>query len=150
MEKQYESIERYEKGEIPHKGRWYEFFQERSISEEKKEAIWSIVNLFDNNVSLWAQLINDWMSENPDTQNIKSTSELIDIYFKRKRENVVGGEAFYDLAKAMIERGKHEENIINRAYQRGHMDAEKNKNPKGNYYREEHKTNSLFRAILKK
>jgi hypothetical protein len=116
MEKQYESIERYEKGEIPHKGRWYEFFHERSISEEKKEAIWSIVNLFDNNVSLWAQLINDWMSENPETQNIKSTSELIDIYFKREREDVVGGEAFHDLAKAMIERGKHEENIINRTW----------------------------------
>jgi hypothetical protein len=45
---------------------------------------------------------------------------------------------------------KHEENIINRAYHRGHMDAEKNKNPKGNYYKEEHKTNSLFRKILNK
>jgi hypothetical protein len=56
------------------------------------------------------------MSENPDTQNIKSTSELIDIYFERKRENVVGGEAFYDLAKAMIDRAKHEENIINRTW----------------------------------
>jgi hypothetical protein len=116
MEKQYESIEKYEKGEMPHKGRWYEFFHERSIPEEQKEAIWSIVNLFDNNVSLWAQLINDWMSENPDTQNIKSTSELIDIYFERKRENVVGGEAFYDLAKAMIDRAKHQENIINRTW----------------------------------
>ena len=116
MEKQYDAIEKYEKGEEPHKGRWYEFFHEKSLPEEKKEAVWSIVNLFDNNVSLWAQLINDWMSENPDTQNIKSTSELIDIYFKRKKENVVGGEAFYDLAKAMIDRAKHEENIINRTW----------------------------------
>ena len=116
MEKQYDAIEKYEKGEEPHKGRWYEFFHEKSLPEEKKEAVWSIVNLFDNNVSLWAQLINDWMSENPDTQNIKSTSELIDIYFKRKKENVVGGEAFSDLAMAMIERAKHEENIINRTW----------------------------------
>jgi len=44
----------------------------------------------------------------------------------------------------------HEENIINRAYQRGHMDAEKNKNPKGNYYKEEHKVNSVFRRIISK
>jgi hypothetical protein len=45
---------------------------------------------------------------------------------------------------------KHEENIINRAYQRGHMDAERNKNPKGNYYREEHKINSTFRERIRK
>jgi len=116
MGQQYDGIEKYEKGETPHKGRWYEFFHEKSLPEEKKDAVWSIVNLFDNNVSLWAQLINDWMSENPDTQNIKSISELIDIYFKREKENVVGGEAFSDLAMAMIERAKHEENIINRTW----------------------------------
>lgn len=116
MEKQYEAIEKYEKKEIPHKGRWYEFFHEKSIPKEKKEAVWSIVNLFDNNVSLWAQLINDWVSKKPNTQNIKSTSELIDTYFARKRENVVGGEAFYDLAMAMIDRGKHKKNIINRTW----------------------------------
>ena len=44
----------------------------------------------------------------------------------------------------------HEESAINRAYHRGHMDAEKNKNPKGNYYKEEHKVNSFFRNRIVK
>ena len=44
----------------------------------------------------------------------------------------------------------HEESAINRAYHRGHMDAEKNKNPKNNYYKEEHKVNSFFRNRIVK
>lgn len=116
MEQQYNTIKKYERGETPHKGRWYEFFHEKALPEEKKEAVWSIVNLFNNNVTFWVQLINDWMSENPETQNIKSTSELIDSYFSRRMNNVEGGKAFYDLGMAMIERGKHEENIIKRTW----------------------------------
>ena len=44
----------------------------------------------------------------------------------------------------------HEESAINRAYHYCHMDAEKNKNPKNNYYREEHKVNSFFRNRIVK
>ena len=44
----------------------------------------------------------------------------------------------------------HEESIINRAYHIGHMDAEKNKNPKVNYYKGAHKTNSFFRERIVK
>jgi hypothetical protein len=43
-----------------------------------------------------------------------------------------------------------EENIINRAYHRGHMDAEKNKNPMVNYYKQQYKVNSAFRSIISK
>ena len=39
---------------------------------------------------------------------------------------------------------------INRAYHRGHMDCEKGKNPSNNYYKHTHKTNSQFRAMIKK
>ena len=42
----------------------------------------------------------------------------------------------------------HEENAINRAYHRGHMDAEKNKNPMANYYKQQFKINSVFRSII--
>lgn len=45
---------------------------------------------------------------------------------------------------------KQEENIINRAYHLGHMDAEKNKNPRVNYYKEAHKINSSFRERMSK
>jgi hypothetical protein len=44
----------------------------------------------------------------------------------------------------------HEENAINRAYHRGHMDAEKNKNPMPNYYKQQFKVNSTFRSIISK
>lgn len=44
----------------------------------------------------------------------------------------------------------HEENAINRAYHRGHMDAEKNKNPMANYYKQQFKINSAFRSIISK
>jgi hypothetical protein len=43
-----------------------------------------------------------------------------------------------------------EENIINRAYHRGHMDSEKNKNPMVNYYKQQYKVNSTFRSIISK
>ncbi len=39
---------------------------------------------------------------------------------------------------------------INRAYHKGHMDAEKGKNPSNNYYKHTHKTNSQFRTMIKK
>ena len=44
----------------------------------------------------------------------------------------------------------HEENAINRAYHRGHMDAEKNKNPMANYYKQQFKVNSACRSIISK
>jgi len=43
-----------------------------------------------------------------------------------------------------------EENIINRAYHSGHMDAEKNKNPIVNYYKQQYKVNSTFRSMISK
>ena len=43
-----------------------------------------------------------------------------------------------------------EENIINRAYHNGHMDAEKNKNPIVNYYKQQYKVNSTFRSMISK
>jgi hypothetical protein len=43
-----------------------------------------------------------------------------------------------------------EVDIINRAYYKGHLDGENNKNPMANYYKNTHKVNSHFRAMLKK
>jgi hypothetical protein len=39
---------------------------------------------------------------------------------------------------------------INRAYQKGHIDSEKGKNPLSNYYKTTHKSNSQLRAMIKK
>jgi hypothetical protein len=44
----------------------------------------------------------------------------------------------------------NEENDLNRAYLNGHRDGENKKNPKGNYYRETYKINSLFRKLINK
>lgn len=45
---------------------------------------------------------------------------------------------------------KVEEDSINRAYHRGHMDGESKKNPTNNYYKNTHKSMSTFRNMLKK
>jgi hypothetical protein len=45
---------------------------------------------------------------------------------------------------------KVEVDSLNRAYHKGHMDGESNKNPMANYYKNTHKVNSLFRTMLKK
>jgi hypothetical protein len=116
LKNQYDAIERFESGKSPHRGRFYEFFHEVKMSDEKKELTWSIVNLFDNNVSVWAQLINDWVSESEEAQNIESTSKLIDTYFGLENHGKKGGKAFDDLGKAMIERGIHQDKIINRTW----------------------------------
>jgi hypothetical protein len=45
---------------------------------------------------------------------------------------------------------KVELDTLNRAYHKGHLDGENNKNPMVNYYKNTHKVNSHFRAMLKK
>jgi hypothetical protein len=45
---------------------------------------------------------------------------------------------------------KVEVDTLNRAYHKGHMDGESNKNPMANYYKNTHKVNSHFRTMLKK
>jgi len=124
LKHQYIGIENYELGKSPHKTRFYEFFHEVKMSDEKKELTWSIVNLFDNNIKVWAQLINDWIDEDEDAKKIESTPKLIDTYFNLELNGKKGDKAFLDLIKAMVERGKHEQNIINHTWGGGQQTEE--------------------------
>ena len=52
--------------------------------------------------------------------------------------------------RVVMELEKVEVDTLNRAYHKGHMDGESNKNPMANYYKNTHKVNSRFRTMLKK
>ena len=88
-------------------GRNYEFFHEIPKKEQEK-MVWSVVNLFDNNIMLWIRLINDWLISINHTKPIKSISSLINYYFNLEN----GDKAFEDLKNAMINRETHNQNII--------------------------------------
>lgn len=109
--RQLESIEKFERGELPTKGRHFEFFHEIPKKEEEK-MVWSIVNLFDNNIKLWIKLINDWLSSAKRTKKITSVSGLINHYFGINN----GRKAFTDLIHAMVDRVNHSENIIKKTW----------------------------------
>lgn len=88
-------------------GRNYEFFHEIPKKEQEK-MVWSVVNLFDNNIMLWIKLINDWLISINRRKPITSISSLINHYFNIEN----GNKAFEDLKNAMINRATHNENII--------------------------------------
>ena len=111
LEQQLNSIERFEKGELPKKGRYFEYFQEIPKKEEEK-MVWSIVNLFDNNIMVWVKLINDWLSSEKRTKKITSIPNLINYYFEMDN----GKKAFKDLIYAMVERNDYQEKIINKTW----------------------------------
>lgn len=106
LELQLDSVEKFERGESKNIARHFEFFHELS-SEQNEKKVWSIANLFDNNIKLWLRIINDWLETN---KNIKKTSvsEIINQYFEIED----GRKAFVDLVHAIIDRVKHNENII--------------------------------------
>jgi hypothetical protein len=108
---QIESIEKYEKGESEKIGRYIEYFREIPKKEGEK-MIWSIVNLFDNNISVWVQLINNWLRSIGRTKKVSSPSSLIKYYFELDN----GEKAFKDLLLAMAERAEHNEKIIKRTW----------------------------------
>jgi hypothetical protein len=88
-------------------GRNYEFFHEIPKKEQEK-MVWSVVNLFDNNIMLWIKLINDWLISINRRKPITSISSLINYYFNLEN----GDKAFEDLKNAMINRELHNQNII--------------------------------------
>ena len=109
--RQLESIQKFERGELPSKGRHFEFFHEIPKKEEEK-MVWSIVNLFDNNIMLWIKLINNWLISIKRTKKITSVSSLINHYFEKDN----GRKAFKDLVYAMVDRVNHSENIIKKTW----------------------------------
>ena len=111
LKNQYESIQKFNKKELPTKGRYFEFFQEIPKSEQEK-MVWSIVNLFDNNIMVWIKLINDWLTTAKRRKKITSISGLINHYFSIQN----GDKAFKDLVYAMVDRANHNENIIKKTW----------------------------------
>lgn len=92
-------------------GRSYEFFHELP-KEEKEKMVWSIVNMFDNNIMLWVRLINDWLSAKKRKKQIISIPSLINHYFSIQN----GRKALVDLVNAMINRATHKVNIFDKTW----------------------------------
>ena len=84
--------------------------------EEKNE--WSICNMFDNNVILWINLINNRIEKN----NISDSKEYLKTYFQGGIES----EAAHDLLRAMLfDRHIHKEKIFKKTWGGG-KETEKN------------------------
>ena len=84
---------------------------------------------------------------------MKTFRQQLRNWVKEKKESGRTPEEISLLEEVMNkinELEKVEIDIINRAYHKGHMDGESNKNPMANYYKNTHKVNSRFRTMLKK
>ena len=84
---------------------------------------------------------------------MKTFRQQLRNWVKEKNESGRTSEEISLLEEIIVKMNELENveaDIINRAYHRGHMDCEKGKNPSNNYYKHTHKTNSQFRAMLKK
>ena len=84
---------------------------------------------------------------------MKTFRQQLRNWVKEKKESGKTPEEISLLEEVMNkinELEKVEIDTINRAYHKGHMDGESNKNPMANYYKNTHKVNSLFRTMLKK
>ena len=84
---------------------------------------------------------------------MKTFRQELRNWLKEKKENELNSDQSSLLEEIIVkinELEDVEENIINRAYHRGHMDCENKKNPTGNYYKTAHKSKSFFRQMLKK
>lgn len=100
LEFQKKSHEDFEKGDIQKPGKYFLFFHE-------KNGGWSIVNLFNDNVKLWIELMKKH-SSNYDGDIIK----FIDDYFNSRN-------ALKDLVRAMIDRAQHGEKTISKTWGSG-------------------------------
>ena len=84
---------------------------------------------------------------------MKTFRQQLRNWVKEKKESGRTPEEISLLEEVMNkinELEKVEIDTINRAYHKGHMDGESNKNPMANYYKNTHKVNSHFRTMLKK
>jgi len=100
LEFQKKSHEDFEKGDIKRPGKYFLFFHE-------KKGGWSIVNLFNDNVKLWIELMKKHSSKY-DGDIVK----FIDNYFNSR-------DALKDLVQAMIDRAQHGEKTISRTWGSG-------------------------------
>lgn len=98
LEFQLESLKTYKEKGFDKPSRHFLFFHE-------KNGGWSIVNLFNNNVSLWTKLMTQHLEGNY-TGNL---DEFVEWYFSSKH-------AMEDLIRAMVERAVHYENIIKKTW----------------------------------
>ena len=69
---------------------------------------------------------------------------------KQNEESLDHSTLLEEIIVKVNELEKVEEDSINRAYHRGHMDGESKKNPASNYYTNTHKSTSIFRKMLQK
>jgi hypothetical protein len=84
---------------------------------------------------------------------MKTFRQQLRNWVKEKKESGRTPEEISLLEEVMNkinELEKVEVDSLNRAYHKGHMDGESNKNPMANYYKNTHKVNSRFRTMLKK
>lgn len=84
---------------------------------------------------------------------MKTFRQELRNWLKEKKQNEVNSDQSNLLEEIIIkinELEKLEEDIINRAYYQGHMDCENKKNLTSNYYKNTHKSKSMFRQMLKK
>lgn len=83
---------------------------------------------------------------------MKTFRQEIRNWLKEKKEseqNTDRNNLLEEIIVKINELEKIEESSINFAYHKGHMDGESKKIPKHNYYKTTHKSNSLFRQIVK-
>ena len=84
---------------------------------------------------------------------MKTFRQELRNWLKERKENELNSDQSSLLEEIIVkinELEKVEEDTINRAYHRGHMDGESKKNPTANYYKNIHKSKSAFRKMLKK
>ncbi len=83
---------------------------------------------------------------------MKTFRQEIRNWLKEKKEseqNTDRNNLLEEIIVKINELEKIEESSINYAYHKGHMDGESKKTPKHNYYKTTHKSNSMFRQIVK-
>ena len=84
---------------------------------------------------------------------MKTFRQELRNWLKTQKESEINSDKIGLLEDIIIkvnELEKIEEDTHNRAYHKGHMDAEKKKAPTYNYYKNVHKSNSTFRKMLNK
>lgn len=121
LKRDYEYIRTYKHRDRPHP---YEWFFHEIPKEDGKDKSWSIVNLYDNNISFWIDQIKKRIENGQLKLNdYRNYSELINAYFNQKDDH--GSLVLSDLLIAMSERKKYSEKIFNRTWGGGRENESK-------------------------
>lgn len=114
LRKQLNSIEQFERGETSEITKYIQYFHElpNNDNEEKK---WSIVNLFDDNIIFWIEMIKLKTQKYPELIQSENFTQLIKNYFALDNNT----EAMKDLVEAMARRENYREQIFARTWDGG-------------------------------